>query len=968
MKHFGMAIQQYMGIIKAIFCIVLVLNIVAAVNIEENKETQEEFLGQLLDPGSGMLDEDTAEVLWITCWEYLIHMKKETGDLDLCLSEESSRSTNVISSDIGSIARENIQKLSNTCYPQLKENFLHCLRKNNFPFHIPKEEDESKISHVTHAGSLSSRRHLGDSEQKKESGGAAMPIIALVAILVATFIILYCCGLCGNGQVRQNDERPLLSMSMSISDYSVGSSSNTNLHQGSMKEEKLGFQLSSNNLLEEQDNTMQDIQLGRMSNACQNQLGRMSNASQSQLGRMSNAYQSQVGRMSNASQSQLGSMSDASQSQLGRMSNASQSQLGRVSNASQSQLGRVSNASARISFELKPPPGRAVTTTMPPLKPPPGRPDLLPPDPPDNAPPPPPPPPPPSPPTRPPLTPPTPPTPPSPSAGPPPPPPPGHRPGAGPPPPPPPGGKSGPQPPPPPRTGSAPRAPPPLGPKGSKPLPSLSKAPGGAAANFPAEDSNPKAKLKPFFWDKVQANSNRSMVWTRIEAGSFQFNEEMIESLFGYTAPPPDKKGLPKNQSKEVEPQFVQLIESKKAQNLSIMLKALNVTTEEVSDALLEGNELPAEFLNSLLKMAPTDEEELKLRAFPGNLSQLRPADRFLKVMVDIPFAFKRMEALLYMGTLREDLTSTRASFATLEVACKELRSSRVFLKILEAVLKTGNRMNDGTFRGGALAFKLDTLLKLSDVKGVDGKTTLLHFVVQEIMRTEGIRAARMAKESHSFSSIKTEDLLEDIKSVESEEYYRELGLQVVSRLSNDLENVKKASAIDADALTGTTARLGHGLLKTKNFINSLEAKGDKGFHETVKSFVEKAEAQVTNLLEEEKKIMALVKSTGDYFHGNTGKDEGLRLFAIVRDFLVMIDKVCKELKDKAALQKKQQQQQQQQQAPPPTTKGSVKQETPRNNSKGSETRPPTPDIRRHLPVVADRRMDDFSSSDDESP
>lgn len=66
--------------------------------------------------------------------------------------------------------------------------------------------------------------------------------------------------------------------------------------------------------------------------------------------------------------------------------------------------------------------------------------------------------------------------------------------------------------------------------------------------------------------------------------------------------------------------------------------------------------------------MAPTSEEELKLRLFSGNLSQLGPADRFLKALVEIPFAFKRLEALLYMGTLQEDLTTTRESFVTLEV------------------------------------------------------------------------------------------------------------------------------------------------------------------------------------------------------------------------------------------------------------------------------------------------------------
>ncbi|OAY67153.1 Formin-like protein 1 [Ananas comosus] len=86
------------------------------------------------------------------------------------------------------------------------------------------------------------------------------------------------------------------------------------------------------------------------------------------------------------------------------------------------------------------------------------------------------------------------------------------------------------------------------------------------------------------------------------------------------------------------------------------------------------------------------------------------------------------------------------------EAACEELRSSRLFLKLLEAVLKTGNRMNVGTNRGDAHAFKLDTLLKLVDVKGTDGKTTLLHFVVQEIIRSEGSRLA-----SASSSTTKTQ-------------------------------------------------------------------------------------------------------------------------------------------------------------------------------------------------------------------
>ena len=39
-------------------------------------------------------------------------------------------------------------------------------------------------------------------------------------------------------------------------------------------------------------------------------------------------------------------------------------------------------------------------------------------------------------------------------------------------------------------------------------------------------------------------------------------------------------------------PQYIQIIDAKKSQNLAILLKALNVTTEEVCDALKEGESL----------------------------------------------------------------------------------------------------------------------------------------------------------------------------------------------------------------------------------------------------------------------------------------------------------------------------------------------------------------------------------------
>ncbi|XP_015572699.1 formin-like protein 3 [Ricinus communis] len=509
-----------------------------------------------------------------------------------------------------------------------------------------------------------------------------------------------------------------------------------------------------------------------------------------------------------------------------------------------------------------------------------------------------------------------------------------------------------PRPPPPPKAARPPPAPPPKAKaKPSPPVPHRRGLSDSAKTDDDSESGSTKAKLKPFFWDKVMASPDHSMVWHEISSGSFQFNEEMIESLFGYNATANGKNDR-RRDSAEPSFQYIQIIDTRKAQNLSILLRALNVTTEEVLDALREGTELPAELLQTLLKMAPTSEEELKLRLFTGDISQLGPAERFLKILVELPFAFKRMESLLFMSSLQEELSTLKESLATLEVASDKLRNSRLFLKLLEAVLKTGNRMNDGTYRGGAQAFKLDTLLKLSDVKGTDGKTTLLHFVVQEIIRSEGIRAVRAARTSQSHCSVKSDDSIDDT-SQEAVEHYRNLGLKMISGLSTELEDVRKAAAIDADILSSSVSKLTQSMIRAKAFLDSdlKSLEQDSKFYQALASFVDRADSEVSWISEEEKRIMTLVQSTADYFHGNAGKNEGLRLFTVVRDFLIMVDKACKDVRDDRAARPKK----------------TSKKEAP-ESSASLDNRQNSDNRRQQLfPAIAGRRID-YSSSDDESP
>jgi hypothetical protein len=66
--------------------------------------------------------------------------------------------------------------------------------------------------------------------------------------------------------------------------------------------------------------------------------------------------------------------------------------------------------------------------------------------------------------------------------------------------------------------------------------------------------------------------------------------------------------------------------------------------------------------------MAPTKEEELKLRDYNGDASKLGSAELFLKAVLDIPFAFKRVDAMLYRANFETEISYLMKSFETLEV------------------------------------------------------------------------------------------------------------------------------------------------------------------------------------------------------------------------------------------------------------------------------------------------------------
>ncbi|KFK40834.1 hypothetical protein AALP_AA2G047700 [Arabis alpina] len=447
-------------------------------------------------------------------------------------------------------------------------------------------------------------------------------------------------------------------------------------------------------------------------------------------------------------------------------------------------------------------------------------------------------------------------------------------------------------PPPPPKKAPGPPPPPPPG----KKAPGPPKPPGAKADEISSaigkKEDPAQPKLKPLHWDKMNPDAGRSMVWNRIDGGSFNFDGDLMEALFGYVGArkPSDANSVPQNPNVSTTQTYI--LDPRKSQNKAIVLKSLGMTKEDIIDLLTDGHDAEPDTLEKLSGIAPTQEEQTEILEFNGDPKELAYAEsQLFHILRAVPSAFNRFNVMLFKINYGSEVAQQKRSLQTLESACNELRARGLFMKLLEAILKAGNRMNAGTARGNAQAFNLTALRKLSDVKSVDGKTTLLHFVVEEVVRSEGKRAA-MNKISNDNAGGEIADASREEQEIE----FVKMGLPIIGGLSSEFTNVKKAAGIDYDSFVATTLALGTRVVETKRLLDQSKGKED-GCLTKLKSFFDSAEEELKVIIEEQSRIMELVKTTTNYYQAGALKERNLfQLFVIIRDFLGMVDNACSEI------------------------------------------------------------------------
>ncbi|GFP79358.1 formin-like protein 3 [Phtheirospermum japonicum] len=432
-----------------------------------------------------------------------------------------------------------------------------------------------------------------------------------------------------------------------------------------------------------------------------------------------------------------------------------------------------------------------------------------------------------------------------------PPPPPGHGPKPAAPPPPPPGHGSGPVPPPPPG-GKGSHAPPPPSLGRGRGLPSA-RGRGSTGSSIPPK----KTSLKPLHWVKV-TRAMQGSLWADNQKQESQSRPPEIditelESLFSVaSASDGANKGGGQRGSKINKPEKVQLVDLRRAYNCEIMLTKIKIPLPDMINAILalDSSVLDIDQVENLIKFCPTKEEMETLKNYNGNKEMLGKCEQFFLELMKVPRVESKLRVFAFTITFTSQVKDLKLNLNTINDATREVKESLKLRQIMQTILTLGNALNQGTARGSAVGFKLDSLLKLSDTRARNNKMTLMHYLCKIL-------------------SEKMPELLD---------------------FSKDLVHLEPASKIQLKSLAEEMQAVSKGLEKVEQELTAADNDGavSSGFRKVLKTFLDTAEAEVRSLITLYSEVGRNADSLSQYF----GEDPARCPFEQVTQTLAVFTKL----------------------------------------------------------------------------
>eukprot|EP00818_Percolomonas_sp_WS_P008983 CAMPEP_0117436988 /NCGR_PEP_ID=MMETSP0759-20121206/1291_1 /TAXON_ID=63605 /ORGANISM="Percolomonas cosmopolitus, Strain WS" /LENGTH=1082 /DNA_ID=CAMNT_0005228605 /DNA_START=145 /DNA_END=3394 /DNA_ORIENTATION=- len=437
-------------------------------------------------------------------------------------------------------------------------------------------------------------------------------------------------------------------------------------------------------------------------------------------------------------------------------------------------------------------------------------------------------------------------------------------------------------PPPPPLTGLTGGPPPPLtGLSGGPPPPPLPfnfvggglppppPPPGLGGLNSPRPVSKPMKKLKRFHWKPVRMLSDNSF-WAqfRKDIQGISLDIDQIETLFSNETKAKMKSlKTPSEMTSPKSPAVgsVSILSGTRIQNVEIMLKQFK-GFDRLEDSLfnilsnLQSEVLSETQLTSLKKIIPTDEEKQSLLKYTGDPAKLNFANRFMRSLCSSFRWQEKIDTLIYMKDFNASVLRLRQYLKAKIQAYKQVQNSQHLSRFLARGVVMGNLLNRDSQRlTNAPGFSLIDLPKFQQVKAVDKKTSIMHYIA-DLLHEEGYELV---------------DLKSELNAVESAS---EIEQGMIDRLSGEVSTM---------------------LLHFKNEVKN-STQENHTYQKKVSEFLMHAESQVNRLKKLIQKRNAAFKSLLEFYSdplaqrmaAQNGNDiDDTQFLGVIRNFLSLYEK-----------------------------------------------------------------------------
>ncbi|KYQ90479.1 actin binding protein [Tieghemostelium lacteum] len=292
-------------------------------------------------------------------------------------------------------------------------------------------------------------------------------------------------------------------------------------------------------------------------------------------------------------------------------------------------------------------------------------------------------------------------------------------------------------PPPPPPPGPPPPPPPPPPPSGKK------GAPAGPSAVQPTKPAiNPSNKMKPLYWKRIilPPTGRQESFWDQVLEPTF--DQKNFEDLFCQKKKEKKESEVDKEsrQSLAVTPEKVKLIsviDIKKSNSIAFMLAKIPQGSEQLKNFIdqLDQQILNKELVKTLIGNVPSEQDyQLIKSSSVGDVvdpMKFDKPERWILEMYGFPAMRERLSSWLFLMEYQEMYSNIKTNLEKLSVAIELTKTNDNIKKLFGIVLVLGNYMNGGSSRGQADGFNLEILDAITNTKDIDGKQTLLDYIVK---------------------------------------------------------------------------------------------------------------------------------------------------------------------------------------------------------------------------------------------